>query len=51
MEIVTIGITGWFFWRVRIDKKVWHLDVGLKYPVGVAAYKGWFVQPLKFYMS
>lgn len=25
----TLGITGLFFWRVLINKSVWHLDVGL----------------------
>lgn len=28
----TLGITGLYFFKVLIDKSVWHLDVDLSYP-------------------
>jgi len=34
-----------------IDGEVWHLDVGLSYPRAVVCPNGWFVHPLKRYMS
>lgn len=30
-DLATLGITGLFFLRVQIDRRDWHLDVGLKY--------------------
>ena len=47
----TLGITGLYFLRVRIDENVWHLDVGLTFPGGVVASKGLAVRRLKCYMS
>lgn len=47
----TLGITGLYFFRVPIEKSVWHLDVGLTFPVGVEAYKGLTVRQLKRYMN
>jgi len=28
----TLGITGLYFFKVLIDRSVWHLDVDLSYP-------------------
>ena len=47
----TLGITGLYFFRVLIEKSVWHLDVGLMCPVGVEADKGLTVRQLKHYMN
>jgi len=36
--------------RVRIDRIVWHLDVGSSHPVAVAGFKGSAVRRLKRYV-
>src|SRR6266568_2166084 len=43
----TPGITGLSCPRVRIDGKVWHLDVGSSHPGAGVGPKGWAVRPLK----
>jgi len=43
----TLGITGLFFFRVLIDERVWHLDVGLSLPGAVGGSKGLTVRQLK----
>ena len=47
----TLGITGLYFFKVLIDRSVWHLDVGLSYPGVEADSKGSAVRRLKWYMS
>ena len=47
----TLGITGWYCPRVRIDGSVWHLDVDSSYPGAVAGSKGSAVRRLKRYVS
>lgn len=47
----TLGITGLYFFRVPIEKSVWHLDVGLMFPIGAEANKGLTVRQLKHYMN
>src|SRR5712692_1047081 len=47
----TPGITGLSCPRVRIDGKVWHLDVGSSHPGAGVGPKGWAVRPLKRHAS
>jgi len=47
----TLGITGWWFLRVHIDKTVWHLDVGSSHPEAEVGFKGSAVRRLKWYAS
>ncbi len=47
----TPGITGLFFLRDLIDRKVWHLDVGSSHPGSVEGSKGLAVRQLKWYVS
>ena len=46
----TLGITGLWRLRVRINGAVWHLDVGSSRPVAAVGNKGWTVHPLKRYV-
>ena len=48
---VTPGVTGLSRARVPIDPAVWYIAVGLGYPGGAWAAKGWVVHPLKTYTS
>jgi hypothetical protein len=36
----TLGITGLYFFKVLIDRSVWHLDVDLSYPKVGGDFKG-----------
>ena len=47
----TPGITGLSSPRVRIDGKVWHLDVGSSHPGAEGCPKGLAVRQLKRYAS
>lgn len=47
----TPGVTDLSRARVPIDLAVWYIAVGLGYPGGAFASKGWVVHPLKAYMS
>jgi hypothetical protein len=47
----TLGITGLPFFRVPIDGRIWHLDVGLLHPGAESGSKGLAVRQLKQYMS
>jgi len=47
----TLGITGWYSFRVHINKNVRHLDVGSARPGAVFGSKGKTVRLLKRYAS
>ena len=47
----TLGITGLWLPRVRIDEVVWHLDVDSSHPGAEGGSKGSAVRRLKWYVS
>jgi len=47
----TLGITGWYPFRVLIDKDVWHLDVDSSHPEAEEGLKGSSVRRVKWYVS